>query len=811
MYYYPLSDLAIIPLSNGKVLFKSDNVAIRVDGQSSSVIVNEIFPLLNGENSLEEISNQVGISGSELEIILNQFVSSGILRYSNKKIVKEERDVSPLFDNFLDSLGLNLKEVNSYLIEKRIGIVGLDGLGFQLIEQLIQYGLCRFNIADTTTVEQADLKIYTFLNASNVGKIRQEVFRDILLKRHPSIEITIIENLSKDCLRTHLKDCDLLLGCFDKDYIVSNYWINDIGFELKIPSLYADIRGQRCFVGPLVIPDVTSCFMCYKMRSIACEENFEEAMSYEEFLNSNKKSSFNKRSFLPTNVGMISSLMTAEVIKFLLAFDLPSLKNRIMEFDTFNLRSEIHHILIKPNCPICQKKKQIRKHIDLNSLVLHNSFEGVLSLHEQTLVSKLTGVVKFYDLFKKDISEPNIPFIYRADLANHNFIPGLKFGDSVCSGKGLTLEKAKISALGEAVERYSGAVYDTSEISYESFNLLEGKKLHPDRLVLFEDHQYADLEYAKFHPDTKIGWSRAYSLSDEGLIWVPSISVFMDYKIKTDDEFLFAVTSNGLGAGATLLQAVLSAALEVIERDIFVISWHQKLTCLRYDPLTIPMPDIVNYCKMYLQRGVKLSLFQLPTDFPCYVFLAVAQQIEGAGPAIVVGLGADFDPHKAAAGALIEVGQVRPGLKKRMRLKETQDRLLEIMEDSNKVTELEDHDLLYASPSQTDKFNFLLNQPIKDFDLVKVELNEEEKITLLLKHLKDIDSALIYYDLTPIDMEKINIYTTRVIIPDLQPIHFGMNKIRLAGNRLYELPYRMGLKESVGNFSDINLQPHPLA
>ncbi len=812
MYYYPIPDLAIIPLSNGKVLLKSDNLAIRIDGNSTALFINQVLPLLDGLNDLNSTSKLSGINIDELRKTLDQFVNYGVLRKS--KTPKNENAVSqtsPHFNNFLDSLGLNLKEVNNFLKEKNVGIIGLDGLGFYVLEQLIQYGICNFHIADTSLIEDSDLYIFPFLNNNDIGKERQEIIKKELNKKYTHLDISLIDNLSKEELRTFVKDCDIILGCFDKDFVASNYWINEISLELKIPSIYAEIKGQKCLIGPLVIPEITPCYMCYKMRGIACEDNFEEAMAYEEYSNAIKKSNFSKRSFFPSNINIVASILNIEVIKLLLALDLPSLKNKLLEVDAFKLTSKTHNILVKPDCPICQKKKQFRKQYNLNDLLQLNSFEGVIKEHEKTLVSNKTGIVKFYNLFKKDISEPNIPFIYRADLANHNFIPNLEVGDTTCSGKGLTIEKAKISALGEAVERYSGAVYNSDEVVYEVIENLSGEKLHPKRLVLFDSHQYPNLEYSQYQENNKIGWTKAFSLLHEKSIWVPAISIFMDYKIRTHDEYLYPVTSNGLGAGATLLQAILSAALEVIERDIFIITWHQKLPCIRYNPLTIPMSDIVKYCRMYLSRGVELSLFRLPTDFPCYVFLAIAQQVLGDGPAIVVGLGADFNPQKAAASALIEAGQVRPALRKRTRLEETKTRLAELINDPNKVKELEDHDLLYSSPTQTHHFDFLLNQPKINFDLKEIKISKKEQIKLLLEHVKKINSDLIYYNLTPIDMEKLNIHTARVIIPDLQPIHFGANKIRLNGKRLYELPFNMGLKKSINDRTLINLQPHPLA
>ncbi len=427
------------------------------------------------------------------------------------------------------------------------------------------------------------------------------------------------------------------------------------------------------------------------------------------------------------------------------------------------------------------------------------------------MVSPVTGIVTHFDLFAKDVLEPTVPYIVRADLANHRYLGERTPGDLTCSGKGLTLEAARTSALGEAVERYSGAVYAREEISYATLAELSGPVLDPRRLVPYADWQYEKLEYARFREERPIGWARAYALAADSPIWVPAISVFMDYQVASSEEYLYPVTSNGLAAGATLLQAVLAGALEVIERDAFTIGWHQQMTGPAYDPLTIPDRELVDYCRLYRRRGVELHLVQLLTDFPVHVFLAVGRQEKGIGPAAVVGLGADFDATRAARGALLEVGQVRPALRKRLRLPDTQDRLAALLNDPGKVAELQDHDLLYASPKQLAAFDFLLDQPVKPFDFGQDKASAPERLSRLVAHAKGVGSDLIYYDLTPPDMRALGIYTARAILPELQPIHFGADKIRLGGDRLYQLPELLGQRNGQATPTIATLQPHPLA
>ena len=82
---------------------------------------------------------------------------------------------------------------------------------------------------------------------------------------------------------------------------------------------------------------------------------------------------------------------------------------------------------------------------------------------------------------------------------------------------------------------------------------------------------------------------------------------------------------------------------------------------------------------------------------------------------------------------------------------------------------------------------------------------------MLLNYLESQEKGdLIYYNLTPPDMSRFNLYTVRVILPDFQPIHFGWNERRLAGRRLYELPYQLGQSPAPTTPATLNPDPHPL-
>jgi ribosomal protein S12 methylthiotransferase accessory factor len=273
-----------------------------------------------------------------------------------------------------------------------------------------------------------------------------------------------------------------------------------------------------------------------------------------------------------------------------------------------------------------------------------------------------------------------------------------------------------------------------------------------------------------------------------------------------------------LAAGSTLAGALLAATQEVLERDAFVIAWFNQLACAEVNPEEHPDGQIRRLSRSYARRGVALHLYKLPTDHPVHVFMGLALDATAAdGPAAVAGLGADLHPARAAAKAVLEVGQVRPALRMRLRDPQTRQRMEELVADPHLVGDLHDHDLLYASPAMVAAFSFLAGGPAEEFDWRTDSLGEPvpdlagDQLVRVVRYLGDLGYDVLYVNLTSPDMRQLRLHTVRVVIPEFQPIDFGWGQTRLGGKRMFELPHRLGLSARPTTVASVNDLPHPLA
>ncbi len=97
--------------------------------------------------------------------------------------------------------------------------------------------------------------------------------------------------------------------------------------------------------------------MCYRMRSLATETDFESAMAYEEHMDRRRRPSLVDRPVLPILPTHLSSILGLEALRYLIRLNQPRLVDRVLEFDALQMETQLHPILVQPACSVCGKKK----------------------------------------------------------------------------------------------------------------------------------------------------------------------------------------------------------------------------------------------------------------------------------------------------------------------------------------------------------------------------------------------------------------------------------------------------------------------
>ena len=421
------------------------------------------------------------------------------------------------------------------------------------------------------------------------------------------------------------------------------------------------------------------------------------------------------------------------------------------------------------------------------------------------LVSRRTGLITEIAPQQRGPEEPVPPYLCTATLAHFDFRPA-PLKERLNAGKGRTEAEARLSAIGEAVERYCAYHWDAPRIRV---GRVEPRAITPADCVLHSPAQYAaGLPYSPWSPEVEISWVRGMELPSGNPVEVPAGLVYLVSPMPRIEDHVAAVTSNGLAAGPGLTRAILGGLYELIERDALSICWQNRLPATE-----IAVPETgcfaASIARHYRRFGVAVRHFLLPTDQAATVVMAVADNPPGDGPARVVGLGCDLDPVAALDKAAFEMCQARPSEAARFRAAHPGERL----KGYSDVRDIDDHPAFHALARNLGEMDFLCagERRVALADLPRPGLDEQATLSALVAGLERSGARVAYVDITTPDIVPTGLRSVRTLATGLVPIHFGWGEARLGGRRLFDAPVAWGLRDAPLGEDELNPCPHPLA
>jgi ribosomal protein S12 methylthiotransferase accessory factor len=696
---------------------------------------------------------------------------------------------------------------------RSVGILGLAGHGSLLAVSLARCGLGHLVLADPYPLRAAETGSGAASNTWLAGQPRHDAVVAAVRAELPSISVgTVGQNsLKLQDLDKLVDDCELIVGCYDPEFRAAHYQLNRTCLGAGKAALYSELGPDYAWIGPLVIPAQTPCYTCFRLRRLACSPNYERAVTEERDLGQRQAPRSDAPSFDPELLASAAQLLCAAIVSHFSSSGERGLRGRILSFDPATKSATPHTILAAPVCPECQQGA--RGPAPPEPLEFSKQQLGAASQPNILcdLVSPFTGIIRRCDSLPSQ-GEPSFGVSFcLAELANHRHSKQ-PTSDLKCGfGKGIGPKQALDSAIGEALEIYSGSLPSYRDIVYARRGDLDDPALDPRDLVLYRDDQYRSLPYVPYSDEATLGWVWARALGSSEPIRVPALAVYLDYNVRSSQELLFPLSSNGLATGRSLAEVLLLALYELLERDAFVITWLNELPVRSFDPNSHPNRDVRDICNRMKEHGLDVHLLKLQTDQNCSVVMAMARNRSNAAPATTIGLGSDWDAGPATEKAVVELAQAHSRTTRDLRQEVNRARMRELCDNPNLVSSMLDHALLYASPSATHAFDFLLQPEREPFEQVgSAAPPVEVRLAQLLNDLFSKGFEVYYADLTAREVSTLGLRSVRVIVPHLQPIHFGRAQRRLGGTRLFELPVELGLTNAPRTVSALNDSPHPL-
>ena len=466
--------------------------------------------------------------------------------------------------------------------------------------------------------------------------------------------------------------------------------VNRRRLEARAPWMLVRPRGIQPLFGPVFRGDEEGpCWDClaYRLRGHQEVHSFLRNVGGEEAA---FRPFARDRAVLEALYGLIA----AEIVKWLVLEEEAPIHRHVIAMDVATFTSSRHPVVRRPQCPACgdealhrPDRPPVALRLKSSPRALSNSGGARTVAPEVTLakyrhlVSPISGVVTW---LKRTTDE--------ADSWLHVYWAGSNLGmrtrslsslrrslRSKSAGKGSTREQSEVSALCEALERYSGCFHGDEIRVRRRFTDFAGNEeaIHPNAAQLFSDIQLDNAESinAKGHPynivperldpEAELDWTPVWSFTKQRHRYMPTSMLYsMAPEQRTGADLI--ADSNGCAAGNTLEEAILQGFYELVERDAFAIWWYNKLN--------VPALDLAGFDDEYLASATEyygrferdLWMLDVTSDIGIPAFVALSRRPHAATEDIIYGAGAHADPRIAALRAVCELNQCltwlpRPG------------------------------------------------------------------------------------------------------------------------------------------------------
>ena len=451
--------------------------------------------------------------------------------------------------------------------------------------------------------------------------------------------------------------------------------------EARAPWTLVRPRGMEALFGPVFRADgLGPCWDCLACRLRSHQEvhGFLRNIAGEE-------AAFKPFAAEPPVLEALYGLIAAEIVKWLVLDTAAPMHEHAIAMNIGAFVSSRHRVMRRPQCPACGDDalhRPDRRPAPLRleaSPKAHRDSGGARTVAPEVtlakyrhLVSPVSGVVTWLERTTDE-----------ADTWLHVCWAGSNLGArsrslsslrrslrSKSAGKGSTREQARASALGEAIERHSGAIQGDEIRVRKRFVELAARDeaIHPNDAQLFSDHQLDDAKSinAKGHPynvvpprldpEAEIDWTPVWSLTQRRHRYLPTSMLYSMPAEERGPSDLIA-DSNGCAAGNTLEEAILQGFHELAERDAFAIWWYNRLRVPGIDLSSFDDEYLASAPERYARYERDLWMLDVTSDIGIPAFVALSRRPNAETEDIIYGAGAHADPHIAALRAVCELNQ----------------------------------------------------------------------------------------------------------------------------------------------------------
>ncbi|QHG15713.1 TOMM precursor leader peptide-binding protein [Nostoc sp. ATCC 53789] len=346
------------------MIFNTRRRTLTVKGQALHDVEKIVLPLLDGSRTIGEI--RAAICEKLTDSSLNQCL----------EFLMDNRLVDELLEDPVDldsrtyllpqislyhELGFKQKDAQKHLANARIAVFGLGGSGLIAAINLASAGIGFLRLCDDICTFSSDLPMMSGSVFNQIGAFRVvEAARQIEAIAKVTQTETVTDPLTNDeTVNALLEDVDLVIVATDAVSVNLAYRLNRLCLKMQRPLLPGGAVGVEGTFGPLVFSQDGPCYLCYRMRSIACAKLPEAEFAIEQFLDRERRSQPRLRENLPIAQMLVGSYLALETVKMLLGLPIAT-DGKLLHLDLLGTKLTHNVVLKKPGCPHCSGQEKTK-------------------------------------------------------------------------------------------------------------------------------------------------------------------------------------------------------------------------------------------------------------------------------------------------------------------------------------------------------------------------------------------------------------------------------------------------------------------
>lgn len=296
-------------------------VSFILTDETGSGRLYKLLTLLDGTKSVAELAKEAGLTRSDVEAVLDHLREIGVL---------EKHTTTSSLDYYLDYAIPGLKSATNQKDQqlKEILILGDNDIN----NEIARYVKGSITNIPVTVVDGQDRRS-KLIFGTDTSWLRDGIeFRETVQLFEP------------------WKDRLVVMGT-KVIHPVAFKTLNRVSLYYQIPWFHATLDGPFVFVGPMIIPNRSSCYECFETRVTM---NIRESTSYQRYKNALTEGNikYGELPIEPAVKGMLAAHTTMEIVNYYLTGSTFTIQ-KVMATYLPTMEISYNDVLRVSSCPAC--------------------------------------------------------------------------------------------------------------------------------------------------------------------------------------------------------------------------------------------------------------------------------------------------------------------------------------------------------------------------------------------------------------------------------------------------------------------------